>query len=61
MKNDICGICLHEIDRSLELDGKPAYMTINGKQAPVHSECFYDELGKEVEKHPIGGGAPRRG
>ena len=61
MSNDICGICHLEIDRSLELDGKPEYITIGGKQVPVCSDCFYDELGKGVEEHPIHGGAPHRG
>ncbi len=28
--------------------------TIDGKPVCIH--CFYDALGEEIEKHPIGGG-----
>ena len=59
MKHE-CGLCNFPI-QDLEPGADPIFTVVDGKQVPVHTDCYYAYLGDEIEKHPIGGGAPRRG
>ncbi len=52
-----CAICGKEIDERQELDQRAT----NTPQGPVHEDCYYDKLGEEIEKYPIGGHLRPRG
>lgn len=50
-----CGVCHNPIT-----DVHPDVVRrINGK--PVHEDCYYEELGEGIEKHPICSPSVRRG
>ncbi len=55
-----CAICRDEIDVTQEPDGYVTkFIHEDGGKSAVHEDCYYDELGKAVEGHPIVG--PHRG
>ena len=60
MSTDYCGICGNLIDGP-KIAGEVDYKVIDGKQVIAHSDCYFAELGDEVEKHPIGRGIPHGG
>lgn len=33
----------------------PQYMGVKGQRVLVNSDCFFDALSDEIDKHPIGG------
>ncbi|MDO8407748.1 MAG: hypothetical protein Q7S95_00725 [bacterium] len=51
----ICPLCdqpITEAEESAPL--APQFIKKDGKDAQVHSDCYFDELGEEVEQHPLG-------
>lgn len=53
-KEGICAVCEKPIPP--DPNGKPKTIE-NGS---VHRDCWYEELGKEVEEHPLGYARIRR-
>ncbi len=55
-----CGICHDSIDGP-HLEGELEYIVVDGKKVAVHADCYYAEVGEEIEKHPIGRPVPHGG
>ena len=54
-----CGLCHEKIsDEALATEGETGFLVVDGKRVLVHIDCYFDEMGKEVEEHPLGRPSP---
>jgi hypothetical protein len=52
-----CGIC-HDLIDGPHIEGELEYIVVEGQKVAVHADCYWAEMGDEIEKHPIGRPSP---
>lgn len=51
-----CGLCGHPM-----FGTSSQHLVVEGKNVPVHEDCYWTNFGDEIDKHPIASPRHRRG